>query len=257
ATAPVFHYGRVWVAVGNILYASEGPDAIWWNGAESFPPANCWTLPSTVVRMVPTAAGLVLFLADRVWYIPTPSGTPNQIAYLNPQTLVDGIGLPNYDALDVFGSAAYLYTADRLFINFDMSSGVTEIGFPIEDRLALLSPASCSVAYHTTGLDRGVFVCNGSGTWYRCVPQQPPDFAITGPVWSPPGTVASGTISLMKSIETSAGVRQLLAADGGTVLCRDSNFSTFTDMGVPYAAFGTIGNIVLANPGQLAECGFV
>lgn len=255
ATIPVYHMGRVWVMVGNVLYASEGPDAIWWNGAESFPPANCWTLPAPGVRMLPTASGLVLFLSDRVQIVPNP--TTNTIPNFSPIPLVDGIGLLNYDAMDVYGSAAYLYTADKQFISFDLSNGVTELGFPIEDQLTNLSPTAVSVAYHTTGLDRGVFVCNGSGTWYRCVPQQPPDFSITGPVWSPPGIIASGTISLMKSIETSDGVRQLLAANGESVMYRDSSFSTFTDLGTAYDASGVIGNIVLANPGQLAELGFI
>lgn len=252
-TIPVFHMGRVWMANGNILQCSGGPDTITGNGNEAFPPDNFFTCPSPITRMCATASGLVLFLVDRVMLL---SGGP-AVTQLYLQPLVDGIGLLNYDALETYGSTAYLYTADRQFLSFDMSSGLNELGFPVENRLSGWDPKAVSVAYHTTGLDRGVFVCDGTSTWLRCTPQQPPDFTYTGPVWSPPGVMASGGVSLMKSLETSDGNRQLLCAAGDSVGYRDSQFQVFTDFGTAYSAYFTIGSIILANPGQLAELGFL
>ena len=252
-TVPVFHMGRVWMANGNTLQCSGGPDTITGNGSEAFPPDNFFTCPSNITRMVPTASGLVLFLVDQVMLL---SGGP-AVTQFYLQPLVDGIGLLAYDALDTYGSTAYLYTADRQFLSFDMSSGLNELGFPVENKLASWSPTVVSVAYHTTGLDRGVFVCDGTSTWLRCTPQQPPDFTYTGPVWSPPGVMASGGVSLMKSIETSAGNRQLLCASEVNVGYRDSQFNVFSDFGTAYSAYFTIGSIILANPGQLAELGFL
>jgi hypothetical protein len=253
-TIPVYHMGRVWMANGNTLQCSGGPDTITGNGSEAFPPDNFFTLPSIITRMLTTAAGLVVFMVDRVMVL---AGGPS-IAQFYVQPLVDGIGLLSFDALDIYGSTAYLVTADRQFMSFDMSSGVNEIGFPIEDKIRTISPSLATLAYHTTGTDRGVFLGDGVSTWYRCTPQQPPDFTYTGPVWSPPGIMAGGApVSLIKSLETSDGNRQLLCASGTTLGYRDSSFQVFTDFGTAYSAFFTVGSIILANPGQLAELGFI
>ena len=63
----------------------------------------------------------------------------------------------------------------------------------------------------------------------------------------------------MSSVITSDGVRQLLLGPtaAGTILNRDSTFTTFEDNGSAYDAYFTIGNVVLAHSGQMAECAWI
>ncbi len=112
----------------------------------------------------------------------------------------------------------------------------------------------------------GGLIGDGVGSWYRCDTNLAPDSSYTGPVWSPKATIASGFRALM-SIETSPGQNQLLIgpSNAGNVLVRDSAFSIFSDGGAvstgaggsPYSSFFTMGNIVLATDGQMAEMGFI
>lgn len=69
-------------------------------------------------------------------------------------------------------------------------------------------------------------------------------------MWSPQGTIVAGA-SLLSSIETQPGVRQLLASSGNNLLYR--NWAVQTDNAAAYSAWVVIGSIVLALPGQLCE----
>jgi hypothetical protein len=77
-------------------------------------------------------------------------------------------------------------------------------------------------------------------------------------VWSPKATIAGG-FKAVSSIETSPGVWQLLVGPtaAGPILARDSSFSTFSDNNAPYSSFFTMGAIMLAHPGQMAQCNFI
>lgn len=71
---------------------------------------------------------------------------------------------------------------------------------------------------------------------------------------------ATGNAGAIASIETSPGVYQLLIGDSRSsrpVYARDSSYATFSDNGSAYEAGFVVGSIVLANPGELAELGFV
>lgn len=85
-----------------------------------------------------------------------------------------------------------------------------------------------------------------------------PDGKYTGAAWSARATIAGG-FQAVQAIETSPGVRQLLVgpASAGFILARDSSFSVFTDAGSSYDSNFTIGCVVLAQPGQMAECDFI
>jgi hypothetical protein len=96
--------------------------------------------------------------------------------------------------------------------------------------------------------DKAVFIMDGVSNWFRCNWNQPPE---GGPAWSPQATITGGATAIV-SIEVSPGVHNLLIGQSnGTVLYR--NLSVFADNGVSYPANASIGSIVLAQPGQLAE----
>jgi hypothetical protein len=81
--------------------------------------------------------------------------------------------------------------------------------------------------------------------------------------WSPFATI-QGTCGAIASIEISPGVHRLLigqTVSDGNILNRSltattDNGSTGSD-GTPYNAYGVIGSIVLANPGQIAKVAFI
>ena len=150
----------------------------------------------------------------------------------------------------------YLYTTDSQLISIDPNNGLTEIGFPIADKLdsGTFTPANAYVTWHNSGsADKALFVADGQSHWYRMCPTPAPE---TGVTWSPKATIVSG-MKCVKSIETSPGIHQLLVGPSGTgpILYRD--LTVHSDDGQLYAADFTIGSLVLAHPGQLAALDFI
>jgi hypothetical protein len=239
-----YHMSRVWGSVGNLLYYSGGPDTNLGNGSEAFPPNNVFVLPSPIKKLVPIANGLLVFTTDDVWVI---VGTTTSTFYA--MIYQQGIGILSWNALDVQGSNIFMYTSDKQFLVAN-SSGSQEIGFAIGDQLqANYNPAAVYVASLISGTsDKAVFIMDGVSNWFRCNWNQPPE---GGPAWSPQATITGGATAIV-SIEVSPGVHNLLIGQSnGTVLYR--NLSVFADNGVSYPANASIGSIVLAQPGQLAE----
>jgi hypothetical protein len=244
----VYHLGRIWGVVGNFVYYSAGPDVLLGSGNESFPPANSFLFPSTVVRLVPISSGLLVFTTDDTYII---LGTNTATFYAMPFQL--GLGILGYNALDVQGSNIFLYTSDRQFIQMT-SAGINQIGYAIGDTLqAQFDPTTdIHVASLIQGtFDQAVFIGDAVGSWYRCNWNQPPE---GGPAFSPKALITNG-FTHFQQVETSPGFHQLLMFQNlgaqSIVLYRDPN--TFTDNGTSYGAFLTVGSIVLAQPGQLAE----
>lgn len=259
-----YHLGRVWGSVGGTLYASGGPDTVVGDGNESFPPANNWQLTSQITRLVSTTSGLLAFTTDGIYLV---AGGP-AISQFYVQLLFDRIGLLNFYALDTNGSQITLFTADRQLLMIDPSTGFTDVGFPIADILLSISPQLAVVAHHHNGTDHGVYIGDGKHGWYRGNAQQPPDYSITGPVWSPFAGINNNNCGLFQSLETSPGTYNLMIAQhtgSGPILYRnapspgnDSVSGAYcTDNGVQYGSSATIGSIVLAAPGELAELGFL
>jgi len=166
--------------------------------------------------------------------------------------------LRSYNDLGLDGSTIYMYTSDSQALQVSPNSGSVEIGFAIGDTLAAtFSPLNGFVVRHVSGEDNAVFFADGSTGWYRLNPNQV-GASMSGeqtPVWSPKAdfTASIGGIGAIASIETSAGVIQLLVGQTvvGPLLFRDLN--NFTDNGTPYQWTSTIGSILLATPGKLAE----
>jgi hypothetical protein len=253
--APTYHMQRMWGAVGSVVYASGGPDTSPGSGNEAFPGIT-FTFPSQVIRLESINSGVLVYTTDDVWIIDGGPGVTTFFARI----LLRGLGLLSYNAMDKHGATYYFYTADKKFVSFDTGSGISQIGFPISDQFfANFNPTQTYAAFHTAGdQDKALFVGDGSTGWFRCNPQQAPDWGTTGPVWSPKANIVGGAKALA-SIPISPGQYRLLIGPTlpGNILMRDSSFSTFTDAGQGYSAFATIGSIVLADPGEIAGMNFL
>lgn len=239
-----YHLNRIWGSVGNFVYYAGGPDTLLGNGAEAFPPSNVFAFPSPVKKLVPISNGLLVFTTDDTWVI---VGTTTSTFY--SMIYQEGLGILSWNALDIAGSNLFMYTSDKQFL-VGTASGLNEIGFAIGDQLeANFNPSNVYVASLISGTrDKAVFISDGVSNWFRCNWNQPPE---GGPAWSPIANITGGATAVV-SVETSPGVHQLFVGQSnGSVLVR--NLSTFSDNGSNYSAFATIGSIVLAQPGQLAE----
>lgn len=246
----VLHFGRIWVSVGSTVYCSGGPDTTTGNGSEAFPPGNVFVFPSNVTRLVPTSVGLLVFTTSDIYGI---FGGPSILTFY-PQPLVPGVGLLSWNALDQEGGLIYLFSADGQVLALDPSLGVTRIGFAIADQVAGWNPANVYVTCHEAGNDNAIYIADGSTGWYRVNPTQAPD---GGAVWSPKANITGGC-KVVQSIEVSKGVHKLLigaTTAGQTISKRD--LTVFSDNGAAYQADVTIGSLVLAHPGQLAELNFI
>lgn len=70
----------------------------------------------------------------------------------------------------------------------------------------------------------------------------------------------AGTAHALASVEVSPGIYQLMIGSlhgNEPILVRDSNFILTADNGVAYEANAVIGAIGLAQPGEVAELGFI
>lgn len=245
-----YHLGRVWGSVANSVYFSVGPDIINGNPNEAFPPANVFVFPSRVVRLLPNGqSGLIVFTTSDVYIIP---GTTTASFYSVP--FVPRLGLLSYNAVSVNGNIIYMQSADGHVLSFDPTSGVSEIGFPIGDKFDVTyNPAKTYVGFHISGSrDKAVYVADGVTGWYRMNPTSAPE---TGVTWSPFATILGG-VGCVQSVETAPGVWNLLMYSTGTGQIWKRDLTSFLDGVTPYSWFATIGSIVLAQPGELAEISF-
>jgi hypothetical protein len=248
-----YHLSRIFFSVGNTVYWTSGPDAPVGNGIEGVAPANTQVFPSLVTRIVPTTLGAIVFTVSDIYMIPgqgTPT-SPIQPAF----PYLQGIGLLNYNALDVNGSVMGFFTSDSQFVILDPSSGTSEAGFAIANKLdgSSWNASNVYVAFHVSGQDKAWFVADGSTGWYRLSPTPSPQQGLT---WSPFATIVGG-VKALKSIEVSPGVKKLLLgpATSGPILKR--SLTSWQDNTSNYTWFATAGSHVLAVPGQLAEVGFI
>jgi len=259
----IYFAGRLWGSVGASVFASAGPDVgnpdePAGNGFESWPPANNFPFSSNVVRLVPINQGILVFTTSDLHII---GGGPSIESYTSA-LLVPGYGLLSWNALAQNGGQIFFYSADKRLLSFDPAGSISELGYPIGDQLAAtFDPTKAYMTWHVHGSnDQALFIADGSSEWFRANISLSPDQSITGGIcWSPRAPINSGSFKAINSVETQPGVRQLLIgqAGSGVVLYRDSTFSTFTDNGSPYESYATIGSIVVANPGQMAELDFI
>jgi len=264
----VQYFGRIFYSVGATVYCSQGPSVGGpnqppGNGYTAYNPGQFFTFTSNVTHMVPTAIGLIVFTTSDVGII---SGGPN-ITQMFPNIYIPGVGLSSYNALDIRGTLIDFFSADSRILTFDPNQGISETGTPIGDQVfkyggqtTTFNPSTAYMTHHAQGLlDRAIYVADGSTGWFRCVTSLAPDSAITGPVWSPKATIVGG-VKAIASVEIAPGQKAMLLGSTSAsepVLVRDSTYTTFSDNGSAYEANFTLGSIIMANPGQLAELGFI
>ena len=254
-----FSLDRIWYSIGNTVYWTTGPATPVGNGVNGSSPLNFAGVPSLVKRLVPATSGMLVFTVSDVYLIQGNGTTSSPIQGAIP--LLPGIGLLSYNALDQNGPTIGLFTTDNQFIILDPSAGVTYAGFPIGDQLRQnngnpgtnWNPANVYVAWHIQGEDQAWYVCDGVFGWYRLMSTPAPE---TGYTWSPFARIVGGA-GAVQSVEVTPGTHRLLigATGLGSILQRD--LSVFTDNGTTYPAQATIGSLVLAQPGQVAEVAYV
>ncbi len=241
---------RIFFSIGNTVYYTSGPDTPVGNGFEGVGPLNFQELPSKVTRLVPTIVGIFIFTVSDIYLIAN-NGAAIPAAVLYAQ----GLGLLNYNALDVFGSSIGFFASDSTFNTLDISSGPSETGFNIGNLLQVApwNPNTAYVTWHSSGEDKAWFLSDGTTGWYRIGVTPSPEQGVT---ISPFASIVGGC-EAVQSIETSPGVHQLLVgpSNSGPILAR--NLTQFQDNGQGYTWFATVGSHVLANPGQLAEVAFI
>ena len=259
----VYNFQRIWGADGETVPFSGGPDTAVGNPNEAFPPTNDLPFLAPVIRLVKTPQGLVTFLTDSVEVI---AGGPLTSSFFSV-TWAPGIGLMNYNALDVLAGEIYFFSADNQFRIMTPSLNVANAGFALGDQFAnqpssgisdaTWDPNKVYVASHQSGVDNCIFVADGSTGWYRLNPHQVGAQQNTEPIWSPFAKITNGC-KMVQSVEVTAGIKKLLvgsALSGQQILKRD--LSVFTDNGTQYDAYFVMGSISLAHPGQLALLKFM
>lgn len=252
-TALQYNAGRIWGFVVNTLVYTNGPMTTSGNGNDSWPPLNNFPYPAAGTYLWPTSIGLVVFtVSDMALVTGDGTGTP-PFASIPFQA---GIGLLSADAFGVSGSTAYIMTPNRRLLSLDPGAGELEVGFPVGDLFfSLYDPANCNVTWHEgKSADTALYVADNSAGWFRMSAISAPE---SGDVWAPRALIAGGT-SAVRSLEVAPGQRRLIIgppAGGGPILQRDDTVSQ--DNGTSYEAYGDIGCIVLAQPGQIAAVQFL
>jgi hypothetical protein len=255
----VYNYQRIWGSNGQSVSFSEGPDIGVGNPNEAFNISDNLPFLAPVTRLVKTPQGIVTFLTDSIEMI---SGGPSTASFFSV-TMAPGVGLLSYNACDVFAGEIYFFSNDNSFRVITPSLNLSNFGFPLGDQFAnqpvtgvsdaTWDPSKVYVAVHQNGTDNCIFVADGSTGWYRLNPHQVPGAAQgPEPIWSPFAVITGGA-KMVQSVETSPGIKQLLAGGvvpGDNILAR--SLTTFTDEGATYNANFVMGSITLAHSGQLA-----
>ena len=240
-----WYAGRMWGAVGNLLYFAAGPDnSPMGNGQSNWPPANVFALPTTIVKLVPLAGGngMLVVTLDKIHVV---QGITNPGFTVN--VWMEDIGARQENAVDSDGSTIYLFSSDRQFLQI-AATGTGELSQYVSDVTDTYDPTLVYVCQHRSGSqDSRIFLSNGSTTLLP--------YNLRSQAWEPVQTpVDGGGVGAIGSIEISPGVYKFLkgaTAAGQVVLQRDLN--TFTDNGVQYTWSATFGNIPVADPTQLAN----
>lgn len=251
ATCLGYHLGRIFAAVGNVVYISSGPDAVAGGSSGNAGFDTTFTAQSKITRFWTCSLGMVVFTV-RDAYIILGSGTDADPLYM--VVFIEDIPLRSYDCFSVNKTTPYLLQGNNTLVSLDPSAGIIEAGFPIADRLEEeFNSAASYVTFHKqSSRDTALYAANGVDRWYRMSATNAPE---SGSAWSPRAQFTS--LGCVQSVEVTPGQYRLLMSGTapGPILQRDA--STRTDNGVPFTAATIFGSIVLALPGQLAALSFI
>lgn len=246
-----YHLGRIFAAVGNVVYISSGPDATAGGSSGNAGFDTTFTVQSKITRFWANSLGMVVFTV-RDAYIILGSATDTDPLYI--VVWVEDLPLRSYDCFSVNKTTPFLLLGNNMLMALDPSAGITESGFPIADRLLEEFDSSSSfVTFHKeSSNDTALYVANGVDHWYRMSATNTPE---SGSSWSPRANFAD--LGCVQSVEVAPGQYRLLMSGttAGPILQRDMNWST--DNNVTFDAMTRFGSVVLAVPGQLAALSFV
>ena len=253
ATCMGYHLTRVFAAVGNQIWISSGPDAVVAGSSGNAGFDTVLVTQSKITHFWACSLGMVVFTV-RDAYIILGSATDADPLYM--VVFVEDLPLKSYDCFTVNKTTPYLMMGNNQLVALDPSAGIIESGFPIADRfIDEYDPASSYVTFHSqSSLDSALYVATGAGSWYRMAANNAPE---QGSAWSTKATLAGFTMGCVQSVEVTPGSYRLLISgtSAGPILQRDRTVNT--DNGAAFAVRTVFGNIVLAQPGQLAALSFI
>jgi hypothetical protein len=247
-TATAYWNGRIWMASGNFVYFTAGPDCENGIPEQACPPAYRFQFSGPVVNLIPApdGAALLVYLTDRVRAI---LGGPETIAFY-PTDAFSNFGISNPNSVFRDGSMLGQFLTQGQYFEL-LGENKLEIGEHIADYLsANFEPALTYATMHRNGLDVGMFLSNGVDTVLR--------YGSNIGAWSVPAFPLCGAGAL-RSIETSVGTFSLmLASPNGGV-------STATPLTTPElgasAGTGTAwlnpSNITMGSPTDYATISLV
>lgn len=246
ATCLEYHVGRIFAAVGNVVYVSSGPDAAAAGSSGNAGFDTTFTCQSKITRFWVTTLGLVVFTV-RDSYIILGNGADQALYMIR---YIANVPLLSYDAFTEFLTTGYLLTGKKMIIAFDPSAGIVEISQPIANLINTYNPQACYLTFHSQESgETALYAADGSVGWYRFAPTSAPE---SGSNWSPQAKLSVGT-SAVQSVELSPGQFGLLIgppSGGGKILSR--SLTVNTDDGTPYPVRTRFGSVVVAQPGELA-----
>jgi hypothetical protein len=237
ATILEYHMGRMWAAVGNLLYFSAGPDCTNGDGNQAWPPANVFTLAGPITGLASTTNGLVVLTSIDMSVV---LGGPQTLTFW-VQPLLKNFGIQSPNCLAHDGDQLIIYTTQKQMFTVT-ATGRNEIGFTVSPTLAnTFSTTGSYLAVHRAGQDQGIFISDAAANLLRLNMNSESWDAVQQPV------MGAGPIA---SLDLTTGSHGLLMAVGGNILLR--NPSVFADAGAAYSAYATIGSIVLSQGGEKA-----
>jgi hypothetical protein len=254
-----YHLDRIWYSIGNVVYWTTGPATPCGNGINGTAPLNFSSMPSLVKRIVPTASGAFIFTVSDIYIIQGNGTAQSPIQGALP--MAPGVGLLSYNALDLRGTLIGFFTTDNQFVILNPENGISSASLPIGDQFRLTNgnpgqnwnPANVYVAWHVEGEDQAWYVGDGATGWYKLMDTPAPE---SGNTWSPYSIITGGA-GAIQSVEVTPGVHRLLVGPTGTGSITQRDLTVYSDSGTSYPAYATIGSVVLAQPGQIAEVAFI
>ena len=236
----VFHVGRMWGSVNNIVYYSGGGEIL--NGVpeEAWSALNFFNFPGKVTALFPFSIGLLVFTESALFVI---RGIDQTSFFAMPWQKRLGIG--SNRAIAGTEDRAFIFTSERELLSIAPEE-IREIGLPIADRLAAIAPSSVELTLHRDeATDNNLYVSDGANFYYK--------LALVDEVWSPKSLITN-SLKTLGSVETTAGDFDLLLGrpvSTDVILKRDN--TVFTDNGIAYAMNMSFGSFVVAPPAQLRQ----